>query len=396
MTMNSKKRHGKAFGIVVGAILAATAIAEFVTAQPSGPVGIPRVQTTARFTGAGLSTNRLELNIAGAACGAGSAVASLNALGSGTCVAVGTVTSVAGGSGLTSTGTTAVTLDVGSGSNITVAADSVSVVDAFDQSASGKSTKVGDLRGNTITPTLSADRNNWAPSLFSSATILEVTVTGSTRTVTGLTAGTAGRWITIRNVNAEGGVAMVFTHNDGASSSGNRFSTPGAANFTLQGADTIDLYYDGAAWIIRKSRAFYDVVATHNITADNQMVISGAATLGSLNTSTVVASGNVTVGAGAQVISGGTPSANHGSLSTGSTNFSGDVTSIGSFTSVVLTYSAAFANRSRCIAQPQNASVVLETMTVTTTASAATFSCFNTLSQVAANCDDFTYICTGQ
>lgn len=88
-------------------------------------------------------------------------------------------------------------------------------------------------------------------------------------------------------------------------------------------------------------------------------------------------------------------SVNHGSFGTGSTNMAGNVTGIGSFTSVVLTFSSAFPNRSWCTATP-NGSGLLQIITVANSASAPTFSCFLGSTGIASNCVDFTYTCQGQ
>jgi hypothetical protein len=101
---------------------------------------------------------------------------------------------------------------------------------------------------------------------------------------------------------------------------------------------------------------------------------------------------------GAQVVSTATSglSANHGTLGTGSTNWSGNVTSVGANTSVVLTLAASgFASRSWCTAQT-NSTATPEIIVVTNSATAPTFSCFNSTTGTAANCDDFTYGCSGQ
>lgn len=98
---------------------------------------------------------------------------------------------------------------------------------------------------------------------------------------------------------------------------------------------------------------------------------------------------------GTQIFRQNAPSANHGTLDTGSTDFTGAVTGIGAFTSVTLTYSAAFGTTSWCIAQP-NSVTIPELIYVTKSASAPVFNCVNSTTGVAANCDDFTYRCIGK
>lgn len=104
-------------------------------------------------------------------------------------------------------------------------------------------------------------------------------------------------------------------------------------------------------------------------------------------------SGTVGIGATPQIISSIAPtSVNHGSLGTGSTNWVGNVTGVGAFTSVTLTFSTAFANRSWCFAQPNATGQVIY---VTNSASAPVFNCTD-MAGVAANCVDFSYHCVGQ
>ncbi len=121
------------------------------------------------------------------------------------------------------------------------------------------------------------------------------------------------------------------------------------------------------------------------------------------NSSTIVwaatNTGKMTLGTTttAAIFSNAAPtSVSHGSFGTGSTNLAGDVTGIGANTSVVLTYSGTgFTNRSWCQATV-NASGTPEFIAVTNSATAPTFSCFNSMTGIAANCVDFSYWCTGQ
>lgn len=90
-------------------------------------------------------------------------------------------------------------------------------------------------------------------------------------------------------------------------------------------------------------------------------------------------------------------SVNHGTLGTGSTNTVGNVTGIGANTSVVLTFSnSGFPNRAWCHAQTNTSAGALEQIVVTNSKTAPTFSCLGTVLGTAANCEDFTYWCTGQ
>lgn len=105
--------------------------------------------------------------------------------------------------------------------------------------------------------------------------------------------------------------------------------------------------------------------------------------------------GKLELGAGLQIVSGAAPTVNHGSLGTGSTNWMGNVTSIGANTAVTLTYggSPGFA-RSWCIAVP-NATGTPEFISPACTATTCVFSCINSTTGAAANCVDFTWQCVG-
>lgn len=90
-------------------------------------------------------------------------------------------------------------------------------------------------------------------------------------------------------------------------------------------------------------------------------------------------------------------SVSHGTITTGSSNYAGSVTSVGANTSTTLTYSAAFTNRSFCTATVLSSGAGIgEIIIITPSASAPVFSCFDSTTAVAANCPDFSYICVGQ
>lgn len=91
----------------------------------------------------------------------------------------------------------------------------------------------------------------------------------------------------------------------------------------------------------------------------------------------------------------GTPTASAGTLGTGSDDFSGSLTSVGA-TTTTLTYAVAATNRSRCTATFNGHAVAPEIIEITNSASAPIFNCFNSTTGIAANCDDFTYICAKQ
>lgn len=82
---------------------------------------------------------------------------------------------------------------------------------------------------------------------------------------------------------------------------------------------------------------------------------------------------------------------NHGSLSASATNSSGHITGIGA-TSVTLTLSTTYGN-SHCVATFNDLAVAPEIITVADSGTAPVFSCFNSTTGVASNCNDFTYRC---
>jgi hypothetical protein len=106
---------------------------------------------------------------------------------------------------------------------------------------------------------------------------------------------------------------------------------------------------------------------------------------------TTTIAGPVSLGGGATA-SPGVPSVDSGVLGPGSTDFVGNIKSIGANSKVTLTYSQPFAQRSWCVAQPN---IAPELIVVTNSATAPTFACFD-MQGVAASCTDFTYNCWGK
>jgi hypothetical protein len=70
-----------------------------------------------------------------------------------------------------------------------------------------------------ISPSITADQNDWAPTGLATATVIRVT-TDAERTVTGLTGGTDGRIIIVRNVGSN---PLVLSDENAASAAANRF-----------------------------------------------------------------------------------------------------------------------------------------------------------------------------
>lgn len=138
-----------------------------------------------------------------------------------------------------------------------------------------------------------------------------------------------------------------------------------------------------------------DLVGRHEVqsaTVYGNVIVNGSvATLfGSYPTK------STTMGVGGTYMSTNTPTVNHGSLDTGSTNSWGAVTGIGANTSVTLTFGASgFANRSWCTASP-NSNANTEVIYVTKSATAPVFNCIDSKTGSTTNCVDFTYTCVGQ
>jgi hypothetical protein len=93
-------------------------------------------------------------------------------------------------------------------------------------------------------------------------------------------------------------------------------------------------------------------------------------------------------------LSAGVPTVDHGTIQSGSTSLAGDVTGVGAFTTVTLTYPVAFPNRSWCRAQLNTDTIVGQYIIVVDSASAPTFNC--KLAGVASNCNDFSWSCVGE
>jgi hypothetical protein len=94
---------------------------------------------------------------------------------------------------------------------------------------------------NIISPSqLTGNTDNWNPTGLSACATIRVS-TDASRNLTGIVAQTAGRRIRLRNVGAQN---LVLIH-DLTSTAANRFYCPGAANFTLNAKDSVDIEYDG-------------------------------------------------------------------------------------------------------------------------------------------------------
>lgn len=88
---------------------------------------------------------------------------------------------------------------------------------------------------------LTADTHNWAPTGYDATTQVIRASTDASRTLTGLTGGSDGRVVVIRNVGFNN---LVIAHENASSTAANRFTNPGSASFTLSSGTPVFLLYD--------------------------------------------------------------------------------------------------------------------------------------------------------
>jgi hypothetical protein len=114
---------------------------------------------------------------------------------------------------------------------------------------------VQDFRGTVISATLGADQNNYAPGSLSTATHIRLDASTSGVDITGLTGGAADRRILITNVDSSDAISL--THESGSSLAANRFTVPGAANFSIAAGYAVELVYDGSTsrWRVQLPQA---------------------------------------------------------------------------------------------------------------------------------------------
>lgn len=155
-------------------------------------------------------------------------------------------------------------------------------------------TTVGEFRGTAITATLAGNENDYAPTGHATATIFNITVTGSNRSITGLQGGASGRRVTFRNVNAEEGFAILFQH-EITSTAANRFSLPGGIQFAVRGGDSATFTYNGTTsrWQLEQTRDFYQIFAS-SLVGLGALSVSGNSSFGTGGSSSTFA-GPVTV-----------------------------------------------------------------------------------------------------
>ncbi|MCC6989956.1 MAG: hypothetical protein IT181_13205 [Acidobacteria bacterium] len=108
-----------------------------------------------------------------------------------------------------------------------------------------------------ITPsTITADQNDYAPTGFSTANVVRIAHNnaGASRSITGLAGGTAGRLVTLCNINTAASESFTFTNESGSSTAANRFAAVnGGPLASLTPGACLSLWYDGT---ISRWRAF--------------------------------------------------------------------------------------------------------------------------------------------
>jgi hypothetical protein len=94
-----------------------------------------------------------------------------------------------------------------------------------------------------ISPSITADQNDWSPAGLSTARIIRLS-TDASRNITGLEAQQSGTLLSIININVND---AVLVNESGASAAANRFICPGGANYTLTSGSAASLWYDGTS-----------------------------------------------------------------------------------------------------------------------------------------------------
>jgi hypothetical protein len=138
----------------------------------------------------------------------------------------------------------------GTGINIAAATSTVTVDQSFSPTWTGTHvfTKPVEFDG-VISPTaISADQNNYNPTGWSTANAVRlITNNTTTRTITGVQAGSAGEIKTLHNIGAPTVNGLIqFTLEDAASTAANRFARMSGTNYLLVDGGAI-IWYDGTS-----------------------------------------------------------------------------------------------------------------------------------------------------
>lgn len=92
-----------------------------------------------------------------------------------------------------------------------------------------------------ITPAqITSNQDDFTPTGLPTVAVMRLS-SDTTRSITGLSGGKQGRFITLYNV---GGSTITLTDEDSNSVAANRFTCPSSSNFSLVEAGKADLWYD--------------------------------------------------------------------------------------------------------------------------------------------------------
>lgn len=95
--------------------------------------------------------------------------------------------------------------------------------------------------------TIAADTNDFSPTGFATKDVIEISATGATRNITGITStARVGKPLTLKV--ATGSQNITFTHADAASAAASRILTAGEKKQRLKPGDTIIIVHNGTNW----------------------------------------------------------------------------------------------------------------------------------------------------
>ncbi|HET8957337.1 MAG TPA: glycosyl hydrolase family 28-related protein [Microcella sp.] len=174
-----------------GSVTANVGTADILLGANPGGIGLFSGQATANVTNGDLvlnSASGIAINASGTAV---------------TSVATGAVEVTGTAIGLTSTGDTTIV----AGGVLTLAA--TTQVQATSPFLANQFQANGLMQWNgIISPTISADQNNWSPTGLGAANVIRVTASGAARTITGIAGGASGRVLVIINVGTSFAVTL--------------------------------------------------------------------------------------------------------------------------------------------------------------------------------------------
>lgn len=103
------------------------------------------------------------------------------------------------------------------------------------------------ILGGTLSASVTADQNNYAPSGSTTASVWNLTPTAD-RIITGLAAGATGRILLISN--ASDTFQLTLADGSGSSSAANQFRCPFATDSIIDPGGSAILFYNGAKWCV--------------------------------------------------------------------------------------------------------------------------------------------------